>query len=104
MGDSYREATTPAEARDEVRNAARNGQLDPELVEAFIGLLEREGPAYGQNTDFDAELDFETRVDRMATPGDGYPRGRPTAKESPQVEGGRASAGHAAMSRPRARS
>ncbi len=69
VGDSYRETASPAEAQEELRNAARNGQLDPELVEAFIGLLEREGPTYGQNTDFEAELDFETRVDRMANPG-----------------------------------
>ncbi len=68
VGKSYRRTIAPAEAREELRNAARNGQLDPELVEVFISLLEREGPEYGRNTDFDAELDFEARIDRMAAP------------------------------------
>ncbi len=68
VGGGYRETATPAEGQEELRSAARNGQLDPELVETFIGLLEREGPTYGRNTDFDAELDFETRVNRAANP------------------------------------
>jgi len=72
---SYRENASPDEAREELRRAATNGQLDPELVEEFIALLEREGPTYGRNTDFDAELDFEARIDRMAAPD---PSARPT--------------------------
>jgi len=68
-GSSYRETMSPDEAQAELRNGARNGQLDPELVEAFIDLLQREGPTFGQNTDFDTELDFESRVHRAVDPG-----------------------------------
>ena len=65
---SYRPTMTREEAREELRSAARNGQLDPELVERFIALLEREGPGFAQDADFETELDFERRVRTMATP------------------------------------
>jgi len=39
--DSYRAAMGADEAMAELRHAATNGQLDGELVESFVGLLER---------------------------------------------------------------
>jgi hypothetical protein len=67
-GRHYRSAMTPEEAMDELRNGARNGQLDPELVESFIGLLEREGPTFGKDADFETELEFERHVRKLAEP------------------------------------
>jgi putative nucleotidyltransferase with HDIG domain len=67
--DSYRTPMRPEEAITELERAALNGQLDPELVERFIAILRREGTTFGQETDFETELDFEHRVDRMAEPG-----------------------------------
>ena len=52
----------------ELRNAARNGQLDGELVERFIAVLEREGATFGQEADFEAQFEFERRVRKMADP------------------------------------
>ena len=66
--ESYRSPMTPQEAMDELRHAARNGQLDAELVESFIALLEREGPTFAQDADFETELAFEQRVQEMAEP------------------------------------
>jgi len=66
--DSYRSSMTPEEAMEELRHAARNGQFDSDLVEAFIALLEREGPTFAQDADFETELEFERRVREMAQP------------------------------------
>ena len=65
---SYRTPMPPEEAMAELRNAARNGQLDGELVETFIVVLEREGATFAQGADFETELDFERRVREMAEP------------------------------------
>ncbi len=67
-GQGYRKPMTAQEAIEEQRNAARNGQLDPELVESFIAVLEREGPTFADNADFETELAFEERVRKMAQP------------------------------------
>jgi putative nucleotidyltransferase with HDIG domain len=64
----YRSPMTPHEAMAELRHAASNGQLDSELVESFIALLEREGPTFAQDADFESELEFERRVQEMAEP------------------------------------
>jgi HD-GYP domain-containing protein (c-di-GMP phosphodiesterase class II) len=66
--DGYRSPMTPEEAMDELRHGARNGQFDSELVETFIAVLEREGPAFAQDADFETELEFERRVREMAEP------------------------------------
>jgi putative nucleotidyltransferase with HDIG domain len=66
--DSYRSPMTPQEAMVELRHAVSNGQLDSELVESFIALLEREGPTFAQDADFETELEFERRVREMAKP------------------------------------
>ncbi len=67
-GQGYRSPMPPREAMEELRNAARNGQLDPELVDSFVALLEREGPTFAQESDFETELEFERRVAEMAEP------------------------------------
>jgi HD-GYP domain-containing protein (c-di-GMP phosphodiesterase class II) len=59
---------TPEEAMAELRKAAQAGQLDEELVETFIVVLEREGPTFAHDADFEQELDFERRVREMAAP------------------------------------
>jgi hypothetical protein len=66
--DGYRSPMTPDEAMDELRHGAKNGQFDSELVESFIALLEREGPTFAQDADFETELEFERRVREMAEP------------------------------------
>jgi putative nucleotidyltransferase with HDIG domain len=68
MRDSYRPPMTPEEARTELRAAAGHGQLDGELVESFIGLLERDEPLFaeGEDASFETELAFEQRVRNMA--------------------------------------
>ncbi len=66
--ESYRAPMSAEEAMTELRRAATNGQLDGELVESFIGLLEREGPALAQDADFETELEFDRRVRDMAEP------------------------------------
>lgn len=67
-GQSYRQPMKPEEAIEELRNGARNGQFDSELVETFIAVLEREGPTFAQDADFETELEFERRVREMAEP------------------------------------
>ncbi|HXW58752.1 MAG TPA: HD domain-containing phosphohydrolase [Solirubrobacteraceae bacterium] len=66
--ESYRPAMTPEEAVVELRRAAENGQLDTELVEAFVSLLEREGATLAEDADFETEIEFERRVREMAEP------------------------------------
>ncbi len=67
-GGSYRPPIPPEEAMAELGNAARNGQLDADLVAVFITVLLREGATFAQGADFEVELDFERRVREMAQP------------------------------------
>jgi len=64
----YRDAMSSEEALEELRVAARSGQLDPDLVEAFITLVQRDGTQFAKEADFEAELEFERRVQDMARP------------------------------------
>jgi putative nucleotidyltransferase with HDIG domain len=66
--DSYRSPMTSEEAMSELRLAARNGQLDEELVESFIALLERDNTRFAEDADFETELEFDRRVRDMAEP------------------------------------
>jgi putative nucleotidyltransferase with HDIG domain len=66
--ESYRAAMSSEEAFAELRSAARNGQLDAELVEQFIALVERERDTLVENADFETELEFDRRVRQMASP------------------------------------
>jgi putative nucleotidyltransferase with HDIG domain len=68
--DSYRSPMTPQDAIAELRRVAGR-QLDAEIVDAFIAMLEREGPvtfAHGDDADFEAELAFERRTRALAQP------------------------------------
>jgi putative nucleotidyltransferase with HDIG domain len=65
--ETYGPPMSPQDAIDELRKISGR-QLDGELVETFIGLLKREGPAFGQNADYKTELAFELRVRKMAEP------------------------------------
>jgi len=60
---------TPEDATGELRRIA-GLQLDGDLVETFIGLIEREGPALVENVadGYEAELAFASRAKRMAAP------------------------------------
>ncbi len=64
---SYRSPMTHQDAVRELRRAAGR-QFDSPLVEAFIAMLERDGPAYetGADADFEAELEFERRARAIA--------------------------------------
>lgn len=64
--DTYKQHMTPQEAMEELRIGARNGQFDPEFVEVFVALLEREGTTFADDADFETELEFERRVRDMA--------------------------------------
>ncbi len=68
--DSYRQARTPQDAFDELRQASGT-QFDPELVEAFIAHIQRSGAlvsAEQGKAEFVAELDFERRARALAQP------------------------------------
>jgi putative nucleotidyltransferase with HDIG domain len=64
----YRAHMTPEEAKAELRRGAENGQLDGEFVEAFVRVLDREGPTFAQDSNFETELEFERRVAELASP------------------------------------
>jgi len=84
--ESYRAQMTPEEAMAELQRGAENGQLDAELVDTFIALLQREGPTFAQDADFETELDFERRVRTMAEPH--------SAEAAPRSSRPRPSGGH----------
>src|SRR4029077_8898601 len=68
--DTSRSPMTPQDAISELRRVAGR-HLDTELVESFIEMLQRDGPATaagGDDADFAAELAFERRVRQMAQP------------------------------------
>lgn len=68
--DSYRSPMTPQDAMAELRRVSGR-QLDEEIVQAFIAMLEREGPGAfvrGEGADFEAELSFERRARALAAP------------------------------------
>jgi putative nucleotidyltransferase with HDIG domain len=68
--DSYRSPMTPQDAIAELRRVAGR-QLDGEIVDAFVAMLEREGPvtsADGDDANFEAELAFERRARALAQP------------------------------------
>ncbi len=68
--DSYRSPMTPQDAIAELRRVSGR-QLDSEIVDAFISMLERDGPvtfAHGDDADFEAELAFERRARALAEP------------------------------------
>jgi putative nucleotidyltransferase with HDIG domain len=67
---SYRSPMTPQDAIAEMRRVAGR-HLDSDLVETFVAVLQRDGPATladGESADFAAELAFEKRVRQMAEP------------------------------------
>jgi putative nucleotidyltransferase with HDIG domain len=68
--DTYRSPMISKDAITELRRVSGR-TLDPELVEAFIAMLERDGPvrfAHGDDADFEAELAFERRARNIAQP------------------------------------
>ena len=59
----------PLAGRDGGAAPGAVGKLDPELVETFIAVLDREGPTPRPGAaDYEKELDFERRVKKMAEP------------------------------------
>jgi putative nucleotidyltransferase with HDIG domain len=67
--DSYRDPVSSEEALAELRRVAGT-QLDPLVVETFVEMIERYGVAFRHTdeTDFEKELAFETRVNDYARP------------------------------------
>jgi putative nucleotidyltransferase with HDIG domain len=68
--DSYRSPMIPQDAIAELRRVAGR-QLDAEIVDAFVTMLERDGPvtfAHGDDANFEAELSFERRTRALAQP------------------------------------
>ncbi len=86
---TFNSPMSPEDAMAELRHAAGHGQLDAELVETFIALLEREGPSFVEDADFEVELDFERRVRQAAEPAQA---GAPGARRTAASRGRRASA------------
>ena len=67
---SYRAPMMPQDAMGELRKLA-DGQLDGELIEAFVRVLEREEPLVDDlpgDVDYASELAIDQRVRRMAQP------------------------------------
>ncbi len=92
--ESYRPSMPPEEATAELRRAAENGQLDPELVEVFVALVDREAATLAEDADFETELDFERRVREMAEPRSAGPSSTTEHTSPPRRSG-------LAVSRPR---
>jgi putative nucleotidyltransferase with HDIG domain len=67
--DSYRDPVSSEEALAELRRVAGT-QLDPLVVDTFVEMIERYGVAFRHTdeTDFEKELAFETRVNDYARP------------------------------------
>jgi HD-GYP domain-containing protein (c-di-GMP phosphodiesterase class II) len=67
--DSYRKPITVEAAIAELRRSA-GGQLDPNVVEVFIGLLTAGDLSFrhGDDADFETELGFGPRVHAHALP------------------------------------
>lgn len=67
--ESYRRPVPVSEALVELRRVSGT-QLDPEVVDVFISLMEKRGVAFRHNddSDFEAELNFERRVAEYAGP------------------------------------
>jgi putative nucleotidyltransferase with HDIG domain len=68
--ETYRSPMTPKDAMTELRRVAGR-QLDSDLVNAFVTMLERQGPvtaAQGDEADFEEELAFGRRVRSIARP------------------------------------
>jgi putative nucleotidyltransferase with HDIG domain len=69
MSDALGPRIEPAEATQELRRASSSGQFDPELVEAFIAMLETKGDALmGEEASYETELAFTERVRKLAQP------------------------------------
>jgi putative nucleotidyltransferase with HDIG domain len=77
---SYRAPMSFEEAMTELRHAAKNGQLDEELVETFVALLQRDGHTLSEDADFETELEFERRVRDMAQPNSQMAAGGPVSR------------------------
>ena len=69
--DSYRAPVSPQVAIAELRRVSGT-QLDPRLLEIFIGLIEREGLDFGHADN--ADLELELSAERL--PGSGRLSGR----------------------------
>jgi putative nucleotidyltransferase with HDIG domain len=68
--DSYRSPMIPQDAITELRRMSGR-QFDGELVNSFVAMLERDGPANlaaGEEANFEAELAFERRARAIAQP------------------------------------
>ena len=70
--DSYRDPVSSEEALAELRRVAGT-QLDPLVVDVFVEMIENHGVAFRHTdeADFERELAFERRVERLRSPADG---------------------------------
>jgi putative nucleotidyltransferase with HDIG domain len=66
----YRPSMTEPEAMNELRVAAERGQLDPELVDAFLSLLQRKGPELEQHVLTADDLDIRRHTATTTTAAD----------------------------------